>query len=111
MSGNVFVSDHILMDVCLDSAARTLGRLAGDGVLLSASEYAYGAGITGLLEAAGLAAGMSRLVGVQPGDLTETDGCARLWLGWEAIGPDGTLFPALDADLTLSPAGENTTVL
>ena len=111
MSGNVFVSDHILMDVCLDSATHQLGRLARDGVLLSASEYAYGAGINGLVEAAGLAAGMSRLVGVWPGDLKETKGCARLWLRWEAIGSDGTLFPALDADLTLSPAGENTTVL
>lgn len=111
MSGNVFVSDHILMDVWLDSAIRQLARLAGDGVLLSASEYAYGAGIAGLMEAVGLAAGMPRLVGVRPGDLTLTEGCARLWLRWEAIGSDGTLFPALDADLTLSPAGENATVL
>jgi hypothetical protein len=111
MSGNVFVGDHILIDVRLDSARRQLERLAEDGVLLSASEYAYGAGITGLVEAAGLAAGMSRLVGVRPGDLVETGGCARLWLRWEAIGSDGTVFAALDADLTLSPAGENTTVL
>jgi hypothetical protein len=111
MSGNMFVGDHILMDVGFDSARRQLERLARDGVLLSASEHAYGAGITGLVETAGLAAGTSRLVGVQPGDLLETEGCARLWLRWEAIGSDGTLFPALDADLTLSPAGENTTVL
>ena len=111
MSGNVFVSGHILMDVCLDSAMRQLERLAGDGVLLSASEYAYGTGITGLLEAAGPAAGMSRLVGVRPGDLMETEGCARLWLRWEAIGSEGTLFPALDADLKLSPAGKNIAVL
>jgi hypothetical protein len=111
MSGNVFVSDHIAMDVCLDYATRQLERLAGHGVLLSASEYAYGAGINGLLEAAGLVAGMARLVGVRPGAPTETEGCARVWLRWEAIGSDGTMFPALDADLTLSPAGENTTVL
>jgi len=111
MSGNVFVDGHILMDVRLDSARRQLERLAADGVLLSASEHAYGAGITGLVEAAGRTAGISRLVGVQPGDLTETEGCAQLWLRWEAIGSDGTLFPALDADLTLSPAGDNTTVL
>ena len=111
MSGNVFIGDHILMDVCLDAATRQLGRLARDGVLLSASEHAYGEGVTGLVETAGLAPGMSRLVGVQPGDLVETEGCARLWLRWEAIGSDGTLFPALDADLTLSPAEENTTVL
>jgi hypothetical protein len=111
MSGNVFIGDHIMIDVCLDAARRQLERLASDGVLLSASEYAYGAGITGLVEAAGLAAGMSRLVGVRPGDLTETGGYARLWLRWEAVGSDGTLFPALDADLTLSPAGDNTTLL
>jgi len=111
MSGNLFVGDHIRMDVCVDSARRQLERLARDGVLLSASEYSYGAGIAGLVEAAGLAAGMSRLVGVQPGDLLETEGCARLGLRWEAIGSNGTLFPALDADLTLSPAGENATVL
>jgi hypothetical protein len=54
---------------------------------------------------------MSRLAGVRPGDLTETWDCARLWLRWEAIGPDGALFPALDADLALSPAGEKITVL
>jgi hypothetical protein len=111
MSGNVFVGEHILMDVCLDSARRQLEHLAGDGVLLSASEYAYGEGISSLVEAAGLATGMSRLVGVQSGDLLETEGCARLWLRWEAIGSDGILFPALDADLTLSLAGENTTLL
>jgi len=111
MSGNVFVGDHILMDVCPDAARRQLERLARDGVLLSASEHAYGGGIADLVETAGLTAGMSRLVGVQSGNLMETEGCARLWLRWEAIGSDGTLFPALDGDLTLCPAGENTTVL
>jgi hypothetical protein len=110
MSGNVFVGDHVLLDVSFDAARCQLGRLAGDGVLLGASEYAYGAGITGLVETAPTA-GMSRLAGVRPGDLTETGGCARLWLRWEAIGSDGAMFPALDADLTLSPAGENITVL
>src|SRR6516162_8054355 len=111
MSSNVFVSDHILMDVCPDAAGRQLERLARDGVLLRASEHAYGGGIADLVETAGLTAGMSRLVGVQSGNLMETEGGARLRLRWEAIGSDGTLFPALEADLTLSPAGQNTTVL
>jgi hypothetical protein len=111
MSGNTFVGDHVLLDVSFDAARSQLGRLAGDGVLLGASEYAYAAGISGLVETAGSAAGMSRLAGVRPGDLAETWDCARLWLRWEAIGPDGALFPALDADLTLSPAGEQITVL
>jgi hypothetical protein len=54
---------------------------------------------------------MSRLAGVQAGDVAETRDCARLLLRWDAIGPDGAVFPALDADLTLSPAGEKTTAL
>jgi hypothetical protein len=36
---------------------------------------------------------------------------ARLCLRWEAIGPDGALYPALDADLTLASAGETITLL
>jgi hypothetical protein len=48
---------------------------------------------------------------VEPADLAETDRCARLWLRWRAAGPGGSLFPALDADLTLSLAGQETTVL
>src|SRR5262249_4680494 len=107
----VFIGDHILMDVCLDSATRQLGRLARDGVLLSASEHAYGEGVTGLMETAGLAPGMSRLVGVQPGDLVETEGCARLRLRREASGAEGPVCRALDAVLTLAPAGESTTLL
>jgi hypothetical protein len=111
MGSSVFVDDHIGMDVCLDSAKCQLRRLAGDSMLLGASEYAYRTGITGLVEAEELTTGMSRLVGVRPGDLVEENRRARLRLRWEAIGSDGALFPALDADLILSPAGENTTVL
>jgi hypothetical protein len=107
MSGNTFVGDHVLLDVGFDAARRQLWCVSSDGVLMSASECAYGEGVTGLDEEAA----MSRLAGVQSGDVTETQDCARLWLRWDAISPDGTLFPALDADLTLSPAGETTTEL
>ncbi len=111
MSGSVFTSDEVLVDVGFEAARGRLGCLAGDGVLLGAAEYAYGAGMTGLMQEAGPAAGMSRLAGVRPGDLTETVDCARLGLRWEAIGPDGNLYPALDANLTLTPKGETTTLL
>jgi len=111
MSGNAFISDQVLVDVSFDAARCQLQRLASDGVLLAASEYAYGAGITGLVEAAGLAAAPPRLAGVEPSVLVETDRYARLWLRWQAAGPGGSLFPALDADLTLSPAGQQTTLL
>jgi hypothetical protein len=111
MSGNAFVGDQVLLDVSFGAARCRLRRLAADGVLLGASEYAYGAAITGLAQEAGPVAAPSRLAAVEPGDVVETRDCARLWLRWQAISPDGTLFPALDADLTLTPAGDQTTVL
>ncbi len=39
------------------------------------------------------------------------DGCVVLALRWEAAGPGDKLFPALDADITLAPDGENATRL
>ena len=111
MNGSVFAADEILVAVHFATARRRLGRLAGDGVLLGAAEYAYGAGITGLVETVGPAAGMSRLAGVRAEEIAETPARARLWLRWEAIGPDGAVYPALDAALTLIPAGETTTLL
>src|SRR5262245_45759202 len=111
MSANVFVGDYVLLDVGFPAARHKLGRLARDGVLLSAAEYAYGAGITGLVETVGPAAGMSRLAGVRAEDIAEAPDGARLWLRWEAIGPDGAVYPALDAALTLTPAGDAATLL
>jgi len=111
MSGSVFAADEILVAVHFDAARCRLRRLAGDGVLLGAAEYAYGSGITGLVEMVGAAAGMSRLAGVRAEEIAEATGGARLWLRWEAIGPDGAVYPALDAALTLTPAGEAATLL
>ena len=42
---------------------------------------------------------------MEPADLAETGGSARLWLRWQATGPNGAVFPALDADLTLTQPG------
>ena len=80
-------------------------------MLLGASEEAYGEGITGLVQLAGPAAGLTRLAGVGLENLAETDDCAHIALQWEAIAADGTLFAALDADLMLVPAGDQTTAL
>ena len=111
MSGDLFTADEILVDVGFDAARCQLEHLARDGELLGAAEYAYGAGITGLGETVGPAAGMSRLAGVRAEDLAESPGGARLGLRWEAIGPDGAVCPVLDAALTLTPAGETATLL
>jgi len=76
-----------------------------------ASEEAYGEGITGLVQLAGPAAGLTRLARVGLENLAETDRRAHIALQWEAIAADGKLFAALDADLMLVPAGDQTTAL
>jgi hypothetical protein len=43
--------------------------------------------------------------------IAETPDRARLGLRWEAIGPDGAVYPVLDAALTLTPAGETAALL
>jgi hypothetical protein len=107
----MFTADEILVDVSFAAARCQLEHLARDGGLLGAAEYAYGAGITSLGETAGRRVRMSRLAGVRAEDLAETPGGARLGLRWEAIGPDGAVYPVLDAALTLTPAGETATLL
>jgi len=59
----------------------------------------------------GAAPGMSKLVVVRFGDMTVHKDFAVAALRWEATGPGGALFPALDADIKLTPAGDDATVL
>jgi hypothetical protein len=109
MTGETFIGDHVQLNIGFADARARLGNLAGCGVLLGASEHAYGETITGLADA-GSMPGASQLAGVRPGEITETRGTAQLPVHWEAITGDGNLFPALDADLTLTPAGDQITV-
>ena len=55
----------------------------------------------------GAAAGMSKLVEVHFLEVATRGESAVLALRWEATGPGSTLFPALDADIWLTPAGEH----
>jgi hypothetical protein len=105
------VGDRVVLNVGFHAARTRLRILAKGGMLLRASEVAYGEGITALVELAGPAAGLTRLADVCPEDLTETDDCAHIALQWEAIAADGKLFTALLADLMLVPAGAQITAL
>jgi len=111
------VTDHtavgvrVALNIGFHAARTRLRILALDGMLPQVSEVAYGEGITGLVEVAGPAAGLTRLADVCLEDLTETDDCAHIALQWEAIAADGKLFTALLADLMLIPAGDQITAL
>jgi hypothetical protein len=109
----VFVSDDVSLDVSFTAARARLADLIRGGLLGSASAQAYSDGITHLALAGpvGSAPGLSRLVQVHFQDLRASGDSARLALRWEAGAPVGGLFPALDADITLTPAGKHATML
>lgn len=101
LTHRVFVSGEASLEVSFTAAQARLTRLIRGGLLGSASAQAYSDGITGL----------AQLRHVHFQDLTARGGSARLALRWEAAGPGGGLFPALDADITLAPAGEHAATL
>jgi hypothetical protein len=109
----MFVAGQVQVEASFALAQARLARLALTGGLLAASRGAYGAGLTGLVTAdpPGHEPQMAGLATAHFGDLIGHLDSARVALRWEAIGPGGELFPALDADLTLSPAGDQATTL
>ena len=111
VTDHIVVGDRVLLDASFGVAGTRLGILARDGMLLWASEVAYGEGITSLVKMTGPAAGLTRLADARLDNLAETGGCAHITFRWEAIAADGKLFTALDADLMLVPAGDRTTAL
>jgi hypothetical protein len=109
----MFIDDEVPLEVGLDAARAGLANLAVSDGLISASEDAYGEGVTELIRVGPLGSGpgMSKLVRVRFQDLTERGGSAGLAVRWEATGPGGGLFPALDANVTVSAVDERTAVL
>ncbi len=108
----MFVTGEVSLDVSFTAAQARLATLVRGGVLVSASAQAYSDGIAGLAGVGppGSALGLPRLCQVHFQDLKEGGDSARLALRWEVTGT-GSLFPALDADITLTPAGKHFTML
>ncbi len=109
----MFVAAEMPVDLSFPDAADRLANLARGGSLTRMSEGAYGDGLTGLVLVGPLGAvpGMFKLVKVHVLDVVTRGEAAVLALRWEATGPGGRLFPALDADIWLTPAGEHSTRL
>jgi hypothetical protein len=108
----VFVSGEVSLDVSFTAAQARLANLIGGGLLASASAQAYSDGIIGLTTVGplGPALGLPGLCQVHFQDLKARGDSARFALRWEVTGPGG-LFPALDADITLTPAGKHIATL
>jgi hypothetical protein len=112
-TGWVFIEGEVPLAVSFDDARRRLARLALSGTLASASEDAYGQGVTELVRVGPRGAGpaMSKLVEVRFQNLLENDDHAGLAVRWEATGAGGSLFPALDGDITVVPADGQSAML
>jgi carbon monoxide dehydrogenase subunit G len=90
-----------------------LTNLARGRLLGRASGGAYDEWQAGLARVGprGTMLGMSRLARVRVGDMV-THGDSATWaMRWEVVGRRGGLVPALDADIKLTPDGEDATLL
>lgn len=89
----------------MGAAQARLARLLYGGWLSQASDDAYQRSADDLLRVGPLGdrPGTSRLVRVRFTDPAYRDEEMRVGLRWEAVGVTGALFPALDADISLSP--------
>lgn len=105
----MFLTDQIIVDADFDAAQGGLAQLAASGALFGSAQNAYGAATAGLARVG--VAGISRLVRVQACELAGTTDSAGLAIRWEAAGGGSGLFPVLDADVRLAPAGEHLTLL
>jgi hypothetical protein len=108
----VFIADQALLGVSFSTAHARLAEWTRNGSLVTASRDAYDDGIAGLVQPEAPHSPVEvSLAEVRLRDLLLREGYALLALRWEAFGPGGVLFPALDADVTLTPSGQDITLL
>src|SRR6266487_5118616 len=109
----MFVGHETLLDASYPEARAGLVRLTHGGWLSDASDGAYAEGLAGLVRVGpfGDMPGASKLVRVLLLEPVERAGSLTLSLRWEAIGAMGRLFPVLDANIILIPAGEKASQL
>jgi len=109
----VFVHAEQRVSVGYQAATAGLAAVPASGWLRQASADAYESARKGLARVGprGDVPLISKLVEVRARDVVIHDGRAVLTLRWEATGPGGGLFPALDADITLTPAGDGASLL
>ena len=110
----MFASHEVRLNLTFARARARLAVLChAAGWLGGPSEQAYAEGLAGLIQAgpSGAVLGASRLVRVQSLEPVPRDDIVVIPLRWEASGAAGRLFPVLDANLLLTPAGESAATL
>ena len=103
----MFITHKLTVDAGFAAARAQLARFVDGGGLTVVSQDVYEGALTGLIRVGpfGDVPGVSKVVQVRFLGPVERGGATTVWLRWEATGPAGGLFPVLDADLLLGPAG------
>ena len=114
----MFIGAETRLTVGFGHAQAKLADLIRGGLLRRASGGVYDQWRTALARDQpwgtapwGTALGMSRLARVQSRDTAAHDDLAIWPLRWEVTGPHGALVPVLDADIKLTPAGADASLL
>jgi hypothetical protein len=105
----MFIGAEVRLGLGFNAAKARLANLACSGLLRRASDDAYRELGSGLARVG--PPGMSKLVTVRFSEIAVHEDFAVAAMRWEATGPGGALFPALDADIRLTQAGQDATVL
>jgi hypothetical protein len=107
----MFVADELMLELSVGAARARLVNLARGGGLSAASEAADQDGLAAVIRVGpfGDVPGASKVVRARFLGPVYGDDAMRLALRWEATGVTSGLFPVLDADISLTPAGEQTT--
>jgi hypothetical protein len=109
----MFISAEIRLDIGFNAAQDKLADLVRGGLLGRASGGAYDQWQAGLARVGprGTMLGMYRIARVRVTEMVSRGDSAQWAMRWEVTGSGGTLVPALDAEVKLIPAGEDTTAL
>src|SRR5450755_2068839 len=109
----MFARHELVLGLGSEAARARLVNLTHSGWLAAASDSAYADGLAGLIRVGpfGAVPGVSKLVSVRWLEPVLRGEVMVLPLRWEATGVTGRLFPVLDADLTITPAGAGRTLL
>ena len=112
LTWGMFLSETVRLEVGFAAAQARLANWVQGSSVSGASHKAYGDGLA--VVRTGPAAGMlglSKLVRVQFRYLVTRGDSALLVLRWEATSPGSSLFPVLDAHITLAADGDRAATL
>jgi hypothetical protein len=109
----MFIGRELMVHAECGAVQARLAQIASASGLASASQAAYQDGLTQLIRVGpfGDTPGVAKLVAVRVLDPVYREDLMTVALRWEATGAAGGLFPVLDANISLSPAGERSTRL